>query len=72
MLLIITQIEDRFVFFNWRRGISFIPTTWKKVFTVTAPVCQLKVRFTFLQKSDYIGKASVFNSWIAHMRKSEL
>ena len=44
----------------------------KKVFTVTAPVCQLKVRFTFLQKSDYIGKASVFNSWIAPMRKSEL
>ena len=44
----------------------------KNLFTVTAPVYQLKVRFTFLQKSDYIGKASVLNSWIARMRKSEL
>ena len=28
----------------------------KKVFTVTAAVCQLKGRFTFLKRSDYTGE----------------
>ena len=37
-MLIFPFIEDGFVFFTWRRGISLIPREKKKVFTVTAPV----------------------------------
>ena len=48
-MLIFSYIEDGFVFFNWRRGISSIPR--EKVFTVTASVCQLKRRFTFLERT---------------------
>ena len=48
-MLIFPFIEDGFVFFNWRRGISLIPR--EKVFMVTASVCQLKKRFTFLERT---------------------
>ena len=42
--------------FTWRRGISLNPREKKKVFTVTAAACQLKGRFTFLERSDYTGE----------------
>ena len=51
-------IEDGFVFFHSRRGISLIPRE-KKVFTVTAAVCLLKGRFTFLERPDYLGQFSI-------------
>ena len=59
-MLIFPFIENGFVFFTWRRGISLIPREKKKVFTVTAAVCQLKGRFTFLERSDYTGQFSNF------------
>ena len=59
-MLIFPFIEDGFVFFTWKRGISLIPREKKKVFTVTAAVCQLKGRFTFLERSDYTGRFSIF------------
>ena len=59
-MLIFPFIDDGFEFFNWRRGISLIPREKKQVITVTAPVCQLKGRFTFLERSDYTGQFSIF------------
>ena len=32
----------------------------KKVFTVISPVCQLKGRFTFLERSDYSEQFAIF------------
>ena len=43
-----------------KKSISLNPREKKKVFTVTAAACQLKGRFTFLERSDYTGRFSTF------------
>ena len=59
-MLIFPFIEDGFVFFYLKKGYFLNYKKKKKVFTVTAAVCELKGRFTFFERSDYTGSFSIF------------